>query len=346
MQEADAVEVPEDVQEKLLRFGRAAVAVATMRGKSYLQIGSICMGIGGSIIDPAFIEEYLGMRVESVDEVEILHRIQQDIYDKDEFEKAYKWTREHCPDGLDKNPAEIQKTPEEKEEDWKFVVKTMCIIKDLMNGNDRLPAGREEEMVGHNAIAAGFQGQRQWTDYYPNTDFAEAMLNTTFDWNGAREPYILATENDVLNGLGMLFLKLLTNRAQIFADVRTYCSPEAVKKATGYEVEGVAKEAGGSDHSVLHAAYSGQHAQRTGGEDLPSGILECIRNGQRGTGLSCLRRIWSHVQIERPGRISNGQRLYGCSAAVFRSRNTGRLHREDKRICKFPGSGGTALRKI
>lgn len=139
VQEADAVEIPEDVQEKLLRFGRAAVAVATMRGKSYLQIGSICMGIGGSIIDPAFIEEYLGMRVESVDEVEILRRIQQDIYDKDEFEKAYKWTREHCPDGLDKNPAEIRKTPEEKEEDWKFVVKTMCIIKDLMNGNDKLP---------------------------------------------------------------------------------------------------------------------------------------------------------------------------------------------------------------
>ena len=254
VQEADATEIPEDVQEKLLRFGRAAVAVATMRGKSYLQIGSICMGIGGSIIDPAFIEEYLGMRVESVDEVEILRRIQQDIYDKDEFEKAYKWTREHCPDGLDKNPVEIRKSPEEKEEDWKFVVKTMCIIKDLMNGNDRLPAGREEEMVGHNAIAAGFQGQRQWTDYYPNTDFAEAMLNTTFDWNGARESYILATENDVLNGLGMLFLKLLTNRAQIFADVRTYWSPEAVKKAAGYEVEGVAKEAGGFIHLINSGA--------------------------------------------------------------------------------------------
>ena len=262
VQEADAVEIPEDVQEKLLRFGRAAVAVATMRGKSYLQIGSICMGIGGSIIDPAFIEEYLGMRVESVDEVEILRRIQQDIYDKDEFEKAYKWTREHCPDGLDKNPAEIRKTPEEKEEDWKFVVKTMCIIKDLMNGNDRLPAGREEEMVGHNAIAAGFQGQRQWTDFYPNGDFAEAMLNTSFDWNGAREPYILATENDVLNGLGMLFMKLLTNRAQIFADVRTYWSPEAVKKATGYDLEGVAKEAGG----FLHLINSGAACLDANGE--------------------------------------------------------------------------------
>ena len=285
VQEADATEIPEDVQEKLLRFGRAAVAVATMRGKSYLQIGSICMGIGGSIIDPAFIEEYLGMRVESVDEVEILRRIQQDIYDKDEFEKAYKWTREHCPDGLDKNPAEIQKTPEEKEEDWKFVVKTMCIIKDLMNGNDRLPAGREEEMVGHNAIAAGFQGQRQWTDYYPNTDFAEAMLNTTFDWNGAREPYILATENDVLNGLGMLFLKLLTNRGQIFADVRTYWSPEAVERVTGWKPEG--KAAGGFIHLINSGATAldgtgacvdeqGDHVMKPFWKMTEEDIRECL----------------------------------------------------------------------
>ena len=254
VQEADDTSIPEDVKEKLLRFGRAAVAVATMRGKSYLQIGSICMGIGGSIIDSAFIEEYLGMRVESVDEVEILRRMAEGIYDQEEFEKAYCWTRKHCREGFDKNPVEIQKSPEEKEEDWKFVVKTMCIIKDLMNGNTNLPKGNEEEMLGHNAIAAGFQGQRQWTDYYPNCDFAEALLNTTFDWNGAREPYILATENDVLNGLGMLFLKLLTNRAQIFADVRTYWSPEAVKKAAGYEVEGVAKEAGGFIHLINSGA--------------------------------------------------------------------------------------------
>lgn len=215
VQDADATDIPEDVVEKLLRFGRAAVAVASMRGKSYLQIGSICMGIGGSIIDPAFIEEYLGMRVESVDEVEIIRRMTEGIYDKAEFEKALAWTKANCIEGFDKNPEEVQKSREKKDEDWEFVVKMMCIIKDLMNGNKNLPAGCEEEMVGHNAIAAGFQGQRQWTDFYPNCDFAEAMLNTSFDWNGAREPYVLATENDVLNGLGMMFMKLLTNRAQI-----------------------------------------------------------------------------------------------------------------------------------
>ena len=254
VQNMDETEIPEDVVEKLLRFGRAAVAVATMRGKSYLQIGSICMGIGGSIIDPDFIESYLGMRVESVDEVEIIRRMSQGIYDEAEFEKAYAWAKEKCIIGFDKNPEAVQKTPEETEEDLKFVVKMMCIIKDLMNGNPNLPEGREEEMVGHNAIAAGFQGQRQWTDFYPNCDFPEAMLNTSFDWNGPREPYILATENDVLNGLGMLFMKLLTNRAQIFADVRTYWSPEAVKKATGYEVDGVAKANGGFIHLINSGA--------------------------------------------------------------------------------------------
>ena len=252
--EADDTEIPEDVKEKLLRFGRAAVAAATMRGKSYLQIGSICMGIGGSIIDPAFIEDYLGMRVESVDEVEIIRRMTEEIYDKDEYEKALSWTKANCKEGFDKNPDFLQKSPEEKEKDWEFVVKMMCIIKDLMNGNDKLPKGREEEMVGHNAIAAGFQGQRQWTDFYPNCDFPEALLNTTFDWNGAREPYVLATENDVLNGLGMLFMKLLTNRAQIFADVRTYWSPEALKKAANYELTGHAKDAGGFIHLINSGA--------------------------------------------------------------------------------------------
>ena len=254
VQNADATEIPEDVVEKLLRFGRCAVAVATMRGKSYLQIGSICMGIGGSIIDPDFIESYLGMRVESVDEVEIIRRMDKGIYDEAEFEKAYAWAKEKCIIGFDKNPEAVQKTPEETDNDLRFVVKMMCIIKDLMNGNQNLPEGCEEEMVGHNAIAAGFQGQRQWTDFYPNCDFPEAMLNTSFDWNGAREPYILATENDVLNGLGMLFMKLLTNRAQIFADVRTYWSPEAVKKATGYDIDGVAKENGGFIHLINSGA--------------------------------------------------------------------------------------------
>ncbi|MFV0529504.1 MAG: L-fucose isomerase [Lachnospiraceae bacterium] len=254
VQEADDTSIPSDVTEKLLRFGRAAVATATMRGKSYLQIGSICMGIGGSIIDPAFIEEYLGMRVESVDEVEIIRRMTEGIYDEAEFQKALAWTKENCKEGFDKNPENIQKTAEEKEQDWEFVVKMMCIIKDLMNGNENLPKGAEEEKVGHNAIAAGFQGQRQWTDFYPNADFPEALLNTSFDWNGIREPYILATENDVLNGVGMLFMKLLTNSAQIFADVRTYWSQDAVKKATGYAVDGKAKEADGFIHLINSGA--------------------------------------------------------------------------------------------
>ena len=254
VQDADDTSIPADVQEKLLRFGRAAVAVASMRGKSYLQIGSICMGIGGSIIDSKFIEEYLGMRVESVDEVEIIRRMTEGIYDEAEYQKALKWTKENCLEGFDKNPEELQRSRAQKDGDWEFVVKMMCIIKDLMNGNPNLPKGCEEEMVGHNAIAAGFQGQRQWTDFYPNCDFAESLLNSSFDWNGAREPYVLATENDVLNGLGMMFMKMLTNRPQMFADVRTYWSPEAVKHATGYDLEGVAKEAGGFIHLINSGA--------------------------------------------------------------------------------------------
>ena len=252
--EADDTSIPEDVQEKLLRFGRAAVAAASMRGKSYLQIGSICMGIGGSIIESDFIESYLGMRVESVDEVEIIRRMTEGIYDHEEFEKALKWAKETCKIGFDKNPEELQMSPEKKEEQFEFVVKMAVIIKELMNGCDNLDPKFSEEAIGHNALAAGFQGQRQWTDFYPNGDFAEAVLNTSFDWNGAREPYILATENDVLNGLGMMFMKLLTNRAQMFADVRTYWSPEAVKKATGYDLEGVAKENGGFIHLINSGA--------------------------------------------------------------------------------------------
>lgn len=254
VQDANDTSIPEDVKEKLLRFGRAAVAAATMRGKSYLQIGSICMGIGGSIIDPNFIEEYLGMRVESVDEVEIIRRMTEEIYDKDEYERALKWTKEKCKEGFDKNDPSVQKSREEKDKDWEFVVKMMCIIKDLMNGNPNLPDNCKEEKLGHNAIAAGFQGQRQWTDFYPNCDFPEALLNTSFDWNGTREPYILATENDVLNGISMLFGKLLTNTAQIFSDVRTYWSADAIERATGYKLEGLAKEANGFLHLINSGA--------------------------------------------------------------------------------------------
>ena len=253
VQDIDDATIPADVEEKLLRFGRAAVATATMRGKSYLQIGSICMGIGGSIIDSDFLESYFGLRVESVDEVEIIRRMTEGIYDEAEYQKALAWAKEKCIIGFDKNPDSVRKSDEVKDEQFEFVVKMAVIIKDLMNGNKNLPEGCEEEAVGHNAIAAGFQGQRQWTDFYPNADFPEAVLNTSFDWNGAREPYILATENDVLNGMSMLFMKLLTNRAQMFADVRTYWSGDAIKRVTGYDIEGKVKEADG----IIHLINSG-----------------------------------------------------------------------------------------
>ena len=258
----DVGEIPEDVKEKLLRFGRAAVAVATMRGKSYLQIGSQCMGIAGSIMDQDFMESYLGMRVESVDEVEILRRMEEGIYNEEEYQKALAWTREHCKEGRDDNPDSVQFlgedrkikfTKEEKDKQWEFTVKMYCIIKDLMAGNNDLPDAFVEEKAGHNAIAGGFQGQRQWTDHWPNCDYPEALLSSTFDHNGAREPYTLATENDVLNGICMLFMRLLTHRAQIFADVRTYWSGEATERVTGYKFEGKAKECNG----IIHLLNSG-----------------------------------------------------------------------------------------
>ena len=254
VQDRDQVtDIPEDVEEKLLRFGRAAIAVAQMRGKSYLQIGSVCMGIGGSIMDQAFMEDYLGLRVESVDEVEILRRMEEGIYNKEEYEKALAWTREHCKEGRDDNPDFVRFSREQKDKQWEFTIKMYCIIKDLIQGNPNLPEGFEEEMVGHNAICAGFQGQRQWTDHWPNCDYPEAVLNSSFDYTGKKEPMVFATENDVLNGLGMLFCKLLTGRAQIFADVRTFWSPEATRRVTGYEFTGHAKENGG----IIHLLNSG-----------------------------------------------------------------------------------------
>ena len=288
VQEADDPEIPEDVKEKLLSFARAAVAAATMRGRSYLQIGSMCMGIAGSSIDAGFFEKYLGMRVESVDEVEVLRRIEGEIYDLEEYKRALEWTRRYCREGFDKNPEYAQKSREQKEKDWEFVVKTMCIIKDLMNGNPKLPERYSEERLGHNAIAGGFQGQRQWTDHYPNTDFAEALLNSSFDWEGAREPYIFATENDTLNGVSMLLNKLLSGRAQMFSDVRTYWSKEAVKRVTGYKLTGDAKKAGGFIHLINSGAScldmcgevkdtDGEGIVKPFGEMEEEDILKCLK---------------------------------------------------------------------
>ncbi len=246
--------IPEDVAEKLLRFARAAQAVATMRGKSYLAIGGTCMGIAGSMVNPDFFQKYLGMRNESVDSTEIIRRIEESIFDLEEFEKAMAWTEKYCKvnEGEDINRPDKQKDREAKDKDWEFVVKMTLIIKDLMLGNSKLEElGFKEEAIGHNAIAGGFQGQRQWTDFLPNGDFSETILTSSFDWNGLREAFSFATENDSLNGVSMLFGHLLTNTAQMFSDVRTYWSPEAVKRVTGKELEGKAA------NGVIHLINSG-----------------------------------------------------------------------------------------
>ncbi len=267
VQDSGDTAIPSDVQEKILGFIRAGLAAATMRGASYLGMGGVSMGIAGSIVDPDLFQRYFGMRSESVDMTEFVRRIEEGIFDPVEYELALKWTRENCKEGEDTNPAAKQLSRSEKDEDWKICVKMALIARDLMVGNPRLAElGFIEEAEGHNALAAGFQGQRQWTDHFPNGDFLEAILNTSFDWNGIRQPYIVATENDALNGVSMLLGHLLTGTAQLFADVRTYWSPDAVERVTGYRPEG--RAAGG----FLHLINSGPAALDWTGEQSINGV--------------------------------------------------------------------------
>lgn len=242
VQDAGDTSIPSDVQEKLLRFARAALAVATMRGKSYLSLGGVSMGIAGSAVDQGFFENYLGMRVEVADMTEFVRRIHEKIYDPDEYQRALKWVKAYCKEGQEYNVPNMQRSRAHKDSDWEFVVKMTIIARDLMVGNPRLAElNFGEEALGHNALVGGFQGQRHWSDHFPNGDFMEAILNSSFDWNGIREPFIFATENDSLNGASMLFGHLLSNTAQVFADVRTYWSPEAVRRVTGYQLSGMAE---------------------------------------------------------------------------------------------------------
>ena len=261
--------IPEDVSEKLLLFGRSALAVMQMRGKSYLSIGSVSMGIAGSIPDPDFFQEYLGMRSEYVDCSEIQRRIELGIFDHEEFNKAMSWVEQYCKlnEGKDLNPEHLRFTREEKDYVWEFVVKMTMIFRDLMIGNSELAKmGFKEEAMGHNAIAGGFQGQRQWTDFRPDGDFSEAILNSSFDWNGIREAFVFATENDTLNGVSMLFMHLLTNRAQLFSDVRTYWSPESVERVTGKKLEGKAS------NGIIHLINSGSSTLDATGEVKENGM--------------------------------------------------------------------------
>lgn len=252
VQDASDREIPADVAEKILNFARAGLAVAEMKGKSYLAMGGVSMGIAGSIVDQEFFLDYLGMRTESVDMTEFVRRIDEQIYDQQEFERALGWVKKYCREGEDTNPQQSRHSRKQKDREWETVVKMTLIARDLMIGNPALDKiGWGEEALGHNAIASGFQGQRQWTDHFPNGDFLEAILNSSFDWNGIREPFVVATENDSLNAVAMLFGHLLTNTAQIFSDVRTYWSPAAVKRVTGKKLSGKA------ENGIIHLINSG-----------------------------------------------------------------------------------------
>jgi L-fucose isomerase len=252
VQDTGDTEIHDDVKEKILRFVKAGLAVAQMKGKSYLSLGYSSMGIVGSMVDQNFFHDYLGMRTEFVDQLEISRRIEEEIYDKEEYKKALQWTFENCEEGKDYNIDALKGDDKRKEWEWETVVKMTLIMRDLMVGNPKLAAmGYGEEAFGRNALVAGFQGQRQWTDHMPNGDFPEAILNSSFDWNGVRQAYMMATENDSLNGVSMLFGHLLTNTAQIFSDVRTYWSAASVKRVTGKDLQGKAK------NGIIHLINSG-----------------------------------------------------------------------------------------
>lgn len=286
VQDAGDQSIPADVKEKILRFVKAALAVSLMKGKSYLSLGYTSMGIAGSMVDPDFFQDYLGMRTEFVDMTEFLRRIDQGIYDKEEYEKALAWVKINCKEGDDLNKKQADR--KRKDWEWEIVVKMTLISRDLMIGNPKLAKlGFGEEAKGRNAIAGGFQGQRQWTDYYPNADFTEAILNSSFDWNGIREAFVFATENDSLNGVSMLFGHLLTNTAQIFSDVRTYWSPEAVKRVTGHTLSGLAK------NGFIHLINSG------------STTLDATAQQHDSKGNPVMKAFWDIKQDEVDNCLKN-----------------------------------------
>jgi L-fucose isomerase len=299
VQDSSDTSIPGDVQERLLQFAKAGLAVAEMKGKSYLSLGSVSMGIAGSMADPDFFKDYLGIRNEYVDMSEFTRRLEENIYDKEEFERAFKWVKENCPEGKDFNPKEVQSSRAQKDADWLTVVKMTLIARDLMVGNPRLAQlGYGEEALGHNAILGGFQGQRHWTDHSPNGDFMESILNSSFDWNGVREAFVFATENDSLNGAAMLFGHLVSDTAQIFADVRTYWSPAAVKRVTGKELAGKAA------YGIIHLINSGSATLDGAGQQT--------RDGKPG-----MKPFWE-ITPEEVGRCLDATKWCPASLEYFR----------------------------
>lgn len=278
--------IPEDVSEKIIRFAKAAIAVGLMENRAYVGIGSVSMGIAGSNVDAQFLQEYLGIRAEWVDMTEVLRRIKYEIYDKDEYEKALAWVKANCKEGFDKNPDNIKHTAEEKNGEWEHSVKLTLICKDLMQGNPKLgDMGWKEEALGRNGIMGGFQGQRMWSDWCPNGDFTEAILNTSFDWNGKKQPTIFATENDHLNAVSMLFGHLISGTSSIFADVRTYWSPEAVERVSGWKPEGKAK------NGFIHLINSGAAALDATG-------------ASKQDGASLMKRWWDMTEDDIKGCLN------------------------------------------
>ncbi len=256
--------IPADVRGKLLRFVRAGIAVATLRGAAYLSMGGTSMGIAGSMVDPDFFQAWLGMRTEAIDMSEFVGRLNKGVFDADEYATALAWVKANCHEGKDWNANPRSRS--EKNADWETSVKMALIARDLMVGNPRLAEmGFREQAQGHNALAGGFQGQRQWTDHFPNGDFMEAILCSSFDWNGIRQPFMVATENDALNGASMLLGHLLTGTAQMFSDVRTYWSPDAVRRVIGRDLTGLGED------GFLHLINSGPSPLDFTGEQLASG---------------------------------------------------------------------------
>jgi L-fucose/D-arabinose isomerase len=296
VRDSDDENIPEDVKQKILQFTKAGLAVAFMRGKSYLSMGSVSMGIAGSVVNPEFFTDYLGMRAEFIDMSEFIRRIEEGIFDPEEYQKALSWVKKNCPEGKDRNDQKIRHSREQKDAEWETVVKMTLIARDLMIGNKKLAEiGYPEEAEGHNAIAAGFQGQRQWTDHFPNGDFMETILNSSFDWNGIREPFVFATENDCLNGISMLWNHLLTNRAQMFSDVRTFWSPESVKRVTGKELEGKAK------NGIIHLINSGSTTLDATGQQKEDGksVMKPFWEINEKDVKACLENTqWSPASLE------------------------------------------------
>ena len=287
VRDLDDTKIPEDVKEKIFQFVKAGLAVAHMKEKSYLALGGVSMGIAGSVVNPGFFKDYLGMRTEFVDMSEFTRRIEEEIFDEEEFKKALKWVKKNCTEGKDRNKDSIKHSREQKDQEWETVIKMTLIARDLMIGNKQLAnMGYQEEAEGHNAIAAGFQGQRQWTDHFPDGDFMETILNTSFDWNGVREPFIFATENDCLNGVSMLWNHLLTNRAQMFSDIRTYWSPESVKRVSGKKLTGLA------ENGIIHLINSGSTTLDATGQ-------------QKENGKSVMKPFWEITEQDIQGCLEN-----------------------------------------